>query len=329
VKRKIALMCDVDEEAVISCPDAPSIYDIPKVIHAEGLDAYVVRRLGVSFRDVNWTKWDDLLERVHSPKEEVTIALVGKYIDLPDAYLSVSEALRAGGFANWAKVNIRWVASDSCETPAGAEAALGDVDGVCVPGGFGIRGVEGKLGALRYARENQLPTLGLCLGLQCMVIEAARNLLGLADAASTEFEPETHAPVIATMAEQVAIVSGKGDMGATMRLGAYPADLVPGSLVAQRYGSTRVSERHRHRYEVNNAYRDDLATKGLQISGTSPDGNLVEFVELDRAQHPYYIGTQAHPELKSRPTQPHPLFVGLIEAAVKRQLSARLPDVEE
>ena len=328
VKRKIALMCDVDEEAVISCPDAPSIYDIPKVIHAEGLDAYVVRRLGVSFRDVNWTKWDDLLERVHSPKEEVTIALVGKYIDLPDAYLSVSEALRAGGFANWAKVNIRWVASDSCETTAGAEAALGDVDGICVPGGFGIRGVEGKLGALRYARENQLPTLGLCLGLQCMVIEAARNLLGLADAASTEFEPETHAPVIATMAEQVAIVAGQGDMGATMRLGAYPADLVPGSLVAQRYGSTRVSERHRHRYEVNNAYRDDLAAKGLQISGTSPDGNLVEFVELDRTLHPYYIGTQAHPELKSRPTHPHPLFVGLIEAAVKRQLSARLPVVE-
>jgi len=328
VKRKIALMCDVDEEAVISCPDAPSIYDIPKVIHAEGLDAYVVRRLGVSFRDVNWSKWDDLLERVHNPKEQVTIALVGKYIDLPDAYLSVSEALRAGGFANWAKVNIRWVASDSCETPAGAIAALGDVDGICVPGGFGIRGVEGKLGALRYARENQVPTLGLCLGLQCMVIEAARNLLGLEDAASTEFEPETHAPVIATMAEQVAIVSGLGDMGASMRLGAYPADLVPGSLVAQRYGCTRVSERHRHRYEVNNAYRDDLAAQGLHISGTSPDGNLVEFVELDRALHPYYVGTQAHPELKSRPTQPHPLFVGLIEAAVKRKLSALLPDVE-
>lgn len=329
VKRKIALMCDVDEEAVISCPDAPSIYDIPRVIHTEGLDAYVVRRLGVSFRDVDWSKWNDLLERVHHPKEEVTIALVGKYIDLPDAYLSVSEALRAGGFANWAKVNVRWVASDTCETPAGAAAELGDVDGVCVPGGFGIRGVEGKLGALRYARENQVPTLGLCLGLQCMVIEAARNLLGLEDAASTEFEPETKAPVIATMAEQVAIVSGQGDMGATMRLGAYPADLVPGSLVAQRYGSTRVSERHRHRYEVNNAYRDELEARGLKISGTSPDGNLVEFVELDRDQHPYYVGTQAHPELKSRPTQPHPLFVGLIDAALRRKLSARLPQDED
>lgn len=329
VKRKIALMCDVDEEAVISCPDAPSIYDIPRVIHSEGLDAYVVRRLGVSFRDVNWSKWDDLLTRVHHPKEEVTIALVGKYIDLPDAYLSVSEALRAGGFANWAKVNLRWVASDTCETPAGAAEELGDVDGVCVPGGFGIRGVEGKLGALRYARENQLPTLGLCLGLQCMVIEAARNLLGLEDAASTEFEPETHAPVIATMAEQVHIVSGQGDMGATMRLGAYPADLVPGSLVAQRYGTTRVSERHRHRYEVNNAYREQLEAHGLKVSGTSPDGNLVEFVELDRELHPYYVGTQAHPELKSRPTQPHPLFVGLVDAALKRKLSARLPEDAE
>jgi CTP synthase len=240
----------------------------------------------------------------------------------------VSEALRAGGFANYAKVNLRWVASDTCETPAGAAAELGDVDGICVPGGFGIRGVEGKLGALKYARENQVPTLGLCLGLQCMVIEAARNLLGLEDAASTEFEPETHAPVIATMAEQVAIVSGEGDMGATMRLGSYPADLVPGSVVAQRYGATRVTERHRHRYEVNNAYRDELEAHGLRISGTSPDGSLVEFVELDRELHPYYVGTQAHPELKSRPTVAHPLFTGLVEAALKRKQSARLPEVE-
>ncbi|MCE1173345.1 MAG: CTP synthase [Propionibacteriales bacterium] len=325
VKRKIALMCDVDEEAVISCPDAPSIYDIPKVIHAEGLDAYVVRRLGVGFRDVNWNKWNDLLERVHAPKEEVTIGLVGKYIDLPDAYLSVSEALRAGGFANWAKVNIRWVASDTCETPAGAAGQLGELDGICVPGGFGIRGVEGKLGALRYARENQIPTLGLCLGLQCMVIEAARNLVGLEGAGSSEFDPDTADPVIATMAEQVAIVAGQGDMGATMRLGAYPADLVAGTLVAGAYGTTKVSERHRHRYEVNNAYREQLETAGLKISGTSPDGNLVEFVELDRDLHPYYVGTQAHPELKSRPTQPHPLFAGLIEAALARKLSARLP----
>ncbi len=325
VKRKIALMCDVDEDAVISCPDAPSIYDIPKVIHDEGLDAYVVRRLGVAFRDVNWSKWNDLLERVHNPKEEVTIGLVGKYIDLPDAYLSVSEALRAGGFANWAKVHIRWVASDLCETPAGAAAQLSDLDGICVPGGFGIRGVEGKLGALRYARENQMPALGLCLGLQCMVIEVARNLAGLEDAGSSEFDPDTEHPVIATMAEQVEIVAGQGDMGATMRLGSYPAELVTGSIVAKRYGTTKVSERHRHRYEVNNAYRQQLEAAGLKISGVSPDAQLVEFVELDQKLHPYYVGTQAHPELKSRPTQAHPLFVGLIEAALTRKLSARLP----
>ena len=329
VKRKIALMCDVDEEAVISCPDAPSIYDIPKVIHSEGLDAYVVRRLGVGFRDVDWTKWNDLLERVHDPREEVTIALVGKYIDLPDAYLSVCEALRAGGFANWARVHIRWVPSDSCETPAGAAAQLGDVDGICVPGGFGIRGVEGKLGALRYARENQLPALGLCLGLQCMVIEAARNLCGLADAGSTEFDPQTGHPVIATMAEQIAIVAGQGDLGASMRLGAYPAELVPGSLVARTYQTTRVSERHRHRYEVNNSYRDQLEAAGLRITGTSPDGSLVEFIELDADRHPYYVATQAHPELKSRPTQPHPLFVGLVAAALSRKLSARLPVTDD
>jgi CTP synthase len=325
VKRKISLMCDVDEEAVVSCPDAPSIYDIPKVLHDEGLDAYVVRRLGVSFRDVNWKKWNDLLERVHHPKEYVTIGLVGKYIDLPDAYLSVSEALRAGGFANHAKVHIRWIASDSCETPAGAAAHLGELDGIVVPGGFGIRGVEGKLGALRYARENQVPTLGLCLGLQCMVIEVARDLCGLPDAASTEFEPDTNAPVIATMAEQVAHVSGDGQLGATMRLGSYPADLVKGSLVATLYGSTRVAERHRHRYEVNNGYREQLEKAGLRVVGTSPDSTLVEFVELDGDQHPFFVATQAHPELKSRPTKPHPLFVGLIAAALSRKFSALLP----
>ncbi len=324
IKRKIALMCDVDEEGVISCPDAPSIYDIPKVLHSEGLDAYVVRRLGVKFRDVDWKKWDDLLERVHHPKNEVTIALVGKYIDLPDAYLSVSEALRAGGFANWAKVNIRWVASDTCETPEGAQANLADVDGIVVPGGFGIRGVEGKLGALRYARENQLPTLGLCLGLQCMVIEVARDLCGHPDAASTEFDPDTSAPVISTMAEQEHIVAGEGDLGGTMRLGSYPAVLTPGSIVAQAYGVHEVTERHRHRYEVNNAYRDELEAAGLHVSGTSPDGKLVEFVELDRELHPYFVATQAHPELKSRPTAAHPLFAGLIKAAIQHKADQRL-----
>jgi len=325
VKRKISLMCDVDTEAVIENTDVPSIYDLPKMLHAEGLDAYVVRRLDLPFRDVDWTTWNELLARVHRPKEEVTIALVGKYVDLPDAYLSVVEALRAGGFANEAKVNVRWVQSDECQTPEGAARVLGNVDGVCIPGGFGIRGVEGKVGAIRYARENQIPILGLCLGLQCMVIEVARHLAGLDGADSSEFAPETPHPVIATMAEQVAIVSGEGDLGGSMRLGAYPAELLGGSVVAKRYGRTHVSERHRHRYEVNNSYRPQLEDAGLVISGMSPDAKLVEFIELPDEVHPYFVATQAHPELKSRPTRPHPLFVGLVEAALDRSLATRLP----
>ena len=325
VKRKISLMCDVDDQAVVACVDAPSIYDIPKVLHAEGLDAYVVRRLDLRFRDVDWTRWNDLLMRVHHPKEEVVIALVGKYVDLPDAYLSVSEALRAGGFANHARVGIRWVPSDGCATAEGAARLLADVDGIVVPGGFGIRGTEGKIGAVRYAREHQIPILGLCLGLQCMVIEVARNLAGLAGADSSEFAPDSPHPVIATMAEQIAIVSGEGDLGATMRLGAYPAELLAGSVVAKLYGQTRVSERHRHRYEVNNGYRPQLEAAGLVISGTSPDGRLVEFVELPSDVHPYFVATQAHPELKSRPTKPHPLFVALVDAALDRRLATRLP----
>ncbi|MCC2593176.1 CTP synthase [Tessaracoccus sp. OS52] len=319
LKRKIALMCDVEEEAVISCADASSIYAIPRVLHSEGLDAYVVRRLNLSFRDVDWRTWGELLRRVESPRHEVTVALVGKYVDLPDAYLSVTEALRAGGFANWARVNVKWVASDNCETPDGAAAELGDVDAVCVPGGFGIRGVDGKLGALRYAREQRIPTLGLCLGLQCMVIEAARNLAGISDAASSEFQADTEHPVIATMAEQVAILDGGGDLGGSMRLGSWPAELAEGSVVRSLYGSAEVTERHRHRYEVNNAYRGRLEEAGLVISGVSPDSSLVEFVELPADVHPFYVGTQAHPELKSRPTRPHPLFDGLIRAALARQ----------
>jgi CTP synthase len=318
VKRKISLMCDVDEEAVIAAVDAPSIYDIPKVLHSEGLDAYVVRRLGLAFRDVDWTDWDDLLRRVHHPEHEVEIALVGKYIDLPDAYLSVTEALRAGGFANDARVNIRWVPSDDCATPEGAARALSGVDGVVIPGGFGVRGIEGKVGALRHARENLLPTLGLCLGLQCLVIEAARHLAGLADANSAEFDAATPHPVIATMADQRDVIAGERDMGGTMRLGLYPAELLEGSIVREMYGEPYVKERHRHRYEVNNEYRTALEAAGLVISGTSPDGRLVEFVELPRQAHPYFVATQAHPELRSRPARPHPLFRGLVAAALAR-----------
>jgi len=320
VKRKISAMCDVDQEAVVAAVDAPSIYDIPKVIHAEGLDSYVVRRLGLNAGEVVWGEWDDLLKKVHHPKHHVTVGLVGKYVDLPDAYLSVTEALRAGGFANDAKINIKWIPSDDCETPVGAAENLRDVDAICVPGGFGVRGIEGKLGALTYARENKIPTLGLCLGLQCMVIEAARSLAGLTHASSAEFDPETSDPVIATMASQEAIVAGQGDMGGTMRLGLYPAVLEQGSIVARVYGSGQIEERHRHRYEVNNKYRDQIAATGLKFSGLSPDQHLVEFVELPESTHPYYVGTQAHPELRSRPTRPHPLFVGLIEAAIAQGL---------
>jgi len=319
LKNKISLMCDVDAEAVVSAVDAPSIYDIPKVLHSEGLDAYVVRRLGLPFRDVDWTEWDDLLHRVHQPSREVTIALVGKYIDLPDAYLSVTEALRHGGFAHDTRVNIRWVKSDRCATPESAARELKGADGVLIPGGFGVRGIEGKVGAARYARENRVPTLGLCLGLQCMVIEAARSLAGLAEANSAEFDEKAADPVIATMADQVDVVAGERDMGGTMRLGLYPANLAEDSVVRGLYGGAeKVEERHRHRYEVNNAYRDDLAAAGVVFSGLSPDGRLVEYVELPRDQHPFYVATQAHPEFRSRPTRPHPLFAGLVAAALGR-----------
>ena len=316
IKAKIAMFCDVDSEAVISCPDASSIYQIPRVLHAERLDAYLVRRLALRFRDVDWTDWNDLLDRIENPEDHLTIALVGKYVDLPDAYLSVVEAIRAGGYANRASVQIRWVPSDECVTPQGAAAQLRAVDGVVVPGGFGIRGVEGKIGAIRHAREHQIPILGLCLGLQCMVIEVARDLAGIPDAASSEFDPDTPAPVVATMAEQRAIISGAGDLGGSMRLGSYPAELLPGSLVHRLYGRDQVSERHRHRYEVNNAFRGKLETAGLVFSGLSPDRNLVEFIELPSEVHPFFVATQAHPEFKSRPITSHPLFRGLVAAAI-------------
>ena len=325
IKRKISLMCDVDQDAVVCAADAASIYDIPKVLHREGLDAYVVRRLDLPFRDVDWTVWDDLLRKVHHPKEEVTVALVGKYIDLPDAYLSVAEALRAGGFAHEAKVELRWVASDECETPAGAARHLSDVDAICVPGGFGIRGIEGKLGALTYARTHGIPTLGLCLGLQCMVIEYARSVAGLVEAGSTEFDADCPEPVIATMEEQKSYVEGAGDLGGTMRLGLYSAHLGEGTVVRDAYGVELIEERHRHRYEVNNAYRDQLKEAGLVFSGTNSELGLVEFVELPPDVHPYYVSTQAHPELRSRPTRPHPLFKGLVGAAIERQKELRFP----
>ena len=328
-KRKIALMCDVDERAVVNAVDVASIYDIPGMLNEQGLDAYIIEQLGLGHaHDVDWDDWHQLLTAVHEPKHEVTIALVGKYIDLPDAYLSVTEALKAGGFAAETKVKIRWVPSDECETPEGAAKQLADVDGICVPGGFGVRGIEGKLGALRFARENRIPALGLCLGLQCMVIEYSRDVVGLDGASSSEFDPDTEFPVIATMAEQVDIID-HGDMGGTMRLGLYEAELAPGSIVSELYGATTASERHRHRYEVNNHYRDRISEAGMVFSGVSPDRSLVEYVELPREVHPFYVGTQAHPELRSRPNRAHPLFRGLIAAALERNRASRLFEVAE
>ncbi|MFN3949656.1 CTP synthase [Microbacterium sp.] len=328
-KRKIALMCDVDEDAVVNAIDVPSIYDIPTMLHDQGLDAYIVDALDIATAaDVDWSRWSRVLQAVHNPKHEVTIGLVGKYIDLPDAYLSVTEAIKAGGFGQETHVKITWIPSDLCETPEGAAKALGAVDGIIVPGGFGIRGIEGKLGALRFAREQGIPTLGICLGLQCMVIEYARTVAGLEGASSSEFDPDTAHPVVATMAEQVDILQS-GDLGGTMRLGLYPAALAEGSLAAEVYGQPQISERHRHRYEVNNAYRQQLSDAGLVFSGLNPDLDLVEFVELPRDVHPYYIATQAHPELRSRPTEPHPLFRGLVAAALDRHRSSELFDVEE
>jgi CTP synthase len=328
IKKKIALMCDVDIRAIVNAADAPSIYAIPTVLDEEGLDSYIINSLSLKAGEIDWSRWSTVLNAVNEPKHEVTIALVGKYIELPDAYLSVTEALRAGGFAHQAKVNIRWVASDLCESEEGASSQLADVDGICIPGGFGVRGIEGKLGALKFARENKIPTLGLCLGLQCMVIEFARNVLGLEDASSTEFDPKAKHPVIATMAEQIDILAA-GEMGGTMRLGSFGAKLSKGSIVAEVYGSDEVTERHRHRYEVNNSYRDQLTEGGMVISGTSPDGSLVEFVELAKADHPYFVGTQAHPEFKSRPNRAHPLFIGLAKASLERHESNRLFEVKD
>jgi CTP synthase len=327
-RRKIALMCDVEERAVVNAIDVASIYDIPTMLHEQGLDAYIIEQLGLPAGEVDWDGWQDLLKTVHDPKHELTIALVGKYIDLPDAYLSVTEALKAGGFAHESKVVVKWVASDLCETPDGAAAALGDVDGILVPGGFGVRGIEGKLGALRFARENKIPTLGICLGLQCMVIEYARDVAGLVGASSSEFDPDTEFPVIATMAEQVDLLD-RNELGGTMRLGLYEARFDAGSIVEGLYGGPTAAERHRHRYEVNNVYRDRIADAGLVFSGVSPDRSLVEFVELPADVHPFYVGTQAHPELRSRPNRAHPLFRGLIGAALERQAASRLFEVSD
>jgi len=317
LKEKISQLCDVPEEGIVSAIDAEHLYEIPLVLHDEGLDSYVCRVLELEEHEPDLGDWRALVERMQQAEDEVRIGLVGKYVNLPDAYLSVVEALRHGGYSNDAKIVIDWIASDDAEGLL-AEGRLRDLDGIVIPGGFGFRGIEGKIAAARFAREHELPFLGLCLGMQCAVTEFARDVCGLDGANSSEFDPHSPHPVIDLMDEQREII----DVGGTMRLGAYPAKLVAGTRVARAYGDEVVYERHRHRYEVNNRYRARLEAAGLVCSGTSPDDRLVEFVEL--VDHPFFVGTQAHPEFKSRPDRAHPLFAAFV-AAAKHHADGRAP----
>ena len=312
LKEKISLLCDVPMEAVVSAIDADSIYEVPMVLHEEGLDAYLAHYLRLPETDPDLTEWGGLVDRIERATDPVTISMVGKYIDLRDAYLSVIEALRHGGFHHGARVDLRWVASDMIAAGE-VEDLLGDADGILVPGGFGVRGVEGKVDAIRLARERGIPFLGICLGLQCAVIEFARNVCGLAGANSTEFDPATEHPVIDILPEQKQVT----DLGGTMRLGAQPCHVLPGTRAWEAYGEAVVYERHRHRYEVNPVYHDVLRDHGLVLSATTPDGRLVEMMELP--DHPFFLAGQFHAELKSRPTRPHPLYRDFVGAAVARR----------
>jgi CTP synthase len=308
LKEKISLLCDVPMSGVISAPDVPSIYQVPLVLHREGLDEELARHLGIDAQP-DLTEWEELVRRIDEATEPVTIAVVGKYVNLRDAYLSVMEALRHGGFHHGADVRIEWVASDDLGGDA-TERALAGADGILIPGGFGVRGVEGKVDAVRYARDGNVPFLGICLGLQCAVVEFARNVCGLEGANSSEFDPATPHPVIDLLPEQKDVT----EMGATMRLGAQPCHLVPGTVAARAYGKEVVYERHRHRWEVNPTYHEALEAGGLVMSGNSHNGRLTEIVELPG--HPFFVATQFHPELRSRPTRPHPLFRDFVGAAL-------------
>jgi CTP synthase len=331
LRRKVAMQCDVELAGVISAIDQSSLYEVPLAMREEGLDTVVAQRLGLPDVTPDLSEWEALVRRVRSAREQVTVAIVGKYVDLPDAYLSVVESLRHGGLAHGVEVELRWIASDDLSPGEGrsqeevdqtAERLLAGADGVLVPGGFGVRGVEGKIAAIRWARIHQVPFLGLCLGLQSAVIEFARNVVGLPYAHSSEFEPNSPDPVIDLMHDQREVT----EKGGTMRLGSYPAKLKPGTHVRAAYGDEPVIyERHRHRFEVNNRYRQRLEDAGLVFAGVSPDERLVEFIELP--DHPWFVATQAHPELKSRPNRPHPLFDGFVGAANqrRRETSGRLP----
>ena len=307
-RRKISLFCDVESDAVINLLDVSNIYAVPLALHEAGLDNVVCRELDLESPEPELEAWEEMVAAMAAPTGEVTIGIVGKYVDLPDAYLSVVEALRHAGRTSRVKVNIRWIGAENVDGMLVA-SYLEDLDGILVPGGFGIRGIEGKIQAIRYAREHKVPFLGLCLGLQCAIIEYSRNVMGLSNAHSSEFDPLTPDPVIDLMETQKNV----SDKGGTMRLGLYPAKLAEGSLARSLYGSEVVYERHRHRWEVNNRYRQALTDAGMSMSGTSPDDRLVEFVEIQ--DHPYFIATQSHPELLSRPDDPHPLFDGFVAAA--------------
>ena len=326
LKEKISQLCDVPERGIVSAIDAETLYEIPLVLHDEGLDDYVCSMLRLDDTPPDLTNWQMLVDQVRAADFEVRIGVVGKYVTLPDAYLSVAEALRHGGYACGAKVQIDWIASDDTEGLL-AEGRLRELDGIVIPGGFGFRGIEGKIAAAGFARLQQIPFLGLCLGLHCATIEFARDACGLAGANSAEFDTQSPHKVIDLMDDQREVV----EMGGTMRLGAYPAKLAPGSLVRELYGEEVVYERHRHRYEVSNHYRRRLVEGGLVMSGASPDDRLVEFIELPREVHPYFVATQAHPEFKSRPDRPHPLFSGFMLAAKDRAegRAPRLPLAEK
>jgi CTP synthase len=323
VKRKIALFCNVDFGSVIESPDVPSIYEIPLVFHDQGLDERVAERLGLGGKEPDLSHWRSIVSKVTVPRERVRIAVVGKYTDHVDSYKSVHEALIHGGIANDLGVDIRWLSSDLFTSLERTAEVLREFDGLLVPGGFGVRGVEGMVDAIRYARESGLPFFGICLGMQTAVIEFGRNKLQLDDSHSSEFSPECANPVISLMESQQHIT----DMGGTMRLGAYPCRLRPGSLAAEMYGVPEVSERHRHRYEFSNSYRDVFVDHGFRLSGLSPDGSLVEIVEL--TGHPWFLGCQFHPELRSRPTRPHPLFAGFIAAAARARSRKEEPSARQ
>lgn len=319
IKGKLALFCDVDQEAVIQLKDAGSIYEVPLMLAAEGLDKQVIKRIGLNCQPVNLDEWEKLVEKIANQDKEITVGLVGKYVELQDAYLSIAESLKHAGFQFNCKVNIKWIYAEQIEKD-GTNELLQEVDAILVPGGFGERGIEGKIATAQYARENKIPFLGICLGMQCAVIEFARNVCNLKGANSAEFDLDTPYPVVHLMPDQ----EGIENKGGTMRLGTYPCNVRKGTITYNYYGEELINERHRHRYEINNDYREIFESNGMIISGLSPDRKLVEIIELH--DHPWFVACQFHPEFKSRPNRPHPLFTGLIENALIYRTNQSVPE---